>query len=89
MKFLLLTALASSALGYGMITAALHFPAAADPQCGTEQEDPKECSREGLQGRDRGSGRGPVVSGEDCPKGSRDCFPEDRVPWAKLSRLIG
>jgi hypothetical protein len=86
MKLILLTAALSSALGYGMITAALHFPAAADPQCGTEQEDPKECSREGLQG-DRGSGR--VASGEDdCPEGSRDCFPKDRVPWAKLSRLI-
>ena len=86
-KLLIAAIIAPAALGYGMATAALHFlaqPAPAAAECGTPGEDPIRCSREGAQfttwpmaGDDRGSGR--VVARRDCPRGSRDCFPEDLV----------
>ena len=83
--------LAPAALGYGMATAAIHSlatvsapPAPTAAECGTPGEDHIRCSREGAQftawpmaGDDRGSGR--VVARRDCPRGSRDCFPEDLV----------
>ena len=87
-------ATAATALGLflGMATAGLHSlvnmpvePAVSE--CGTPGEDPIRCSREGAQavslllaGEYRGSGR--VIAdatSPDCPRGSRDCFPKDRV----------
>ena len=86
-RIIIATLIAPAALGYGMATAALHFlsqPAPPAAECGTPGEDPIRCSREGAQftawpmaGDDRGSGR--VVARRDCPRGSRDCFPEDLV----------
>jgi hypothetical protein len=51
------------------------------PQCGGENEDSKDCSREGRQSPAGGAvDAAPVeMSASDCPKGSRDCFPDDRV----------
>jgi hypothetical protein len=54
--------------------------AAPLPQCGVEGEDTQRCSREGEQGIPGGALNGAVdVAASDCAKGSRDCFPEDRV----------
>ena len=91
-KLLIAAIIAPAALAAGMSTAALQSLATAPvlpiaAECGTPGEDPIRCSREGAQftawpmaGDDRGSGR--VVAdatSPDCPRGSRDCFPKDRV----------
>lgn len=41
------------------------------PQCGSGDENHKDCSREGRQ-----STAGGWVSLADCEKGSRECFPD-------------
>ena len=88
-RIIIATLIAPAALGYGMAAAALHSLAQPAPavECGTPQEDAQRCSREGAQftawpmaGDGRGSGR--VIAdatSPDCPRGSRDCFPKDRV----------
>ena len=91
-RIIIASILAPAALGYGMAAAAIHSLATvsappAPVECGTPGEDAQRCSREGAQftawpmaGDGRGSGR--VIAdatSPDCPRGSRDCFPKDRV----------
>ena len=92
-KLIIAAIIAPAALGYGMAAAAIHslatVPAQPAPavECGTPGEDAQRCSREGAQfpawpmaGDDRGSGRVFAdATSPDCPRGSRDCFPKDRV----------
>jgi len=91
MKRIIIAAIiAPAALGYGMAAAAIHSlaqPAPPAVDCGVPGEDPIRCSREGAQavslllaGEYRGSGRDIAdATSPDCPRGSRDCFPKDRV----------
>jgi hypothetical protein len=58
---------ANADLGTGRILAQLL-------QCGSEDEDHKDCSREGRQ-----SPAGGWVFLAECEKGSRECFPEETV----------
>jgi hypothetical protein len=73
----------SAALALGIAFAAFTLPsvAAPEPQCGGVDENTRECSREGRQSPaggavedDRGTGR--LLATGECPRGSRECFPE-------------
>lgn len=91
MKFqdIVAAALVPAAFVGGITAAALQslatVPEPVAAQCGTPHEDARRCVREGAQAvgmlvaeEDRGTGR-VAVAAADCPKESRDCFPEDRV----------
>lgn len=59
---IIISILIPAALGYGLVAVTLPRPAPVEPAafaCGTEGEDPRRCSREGLQmiEDERGSGR--------------------------------